>query len=128
MGGGSIKNPSSSLLPSHLRSQTALRLCASTFGRAQTLQRRQKRPTAPVVFYLFDLLWSDGRDITGKTVLQRRDRLEQIINPVPGIQVGGYIENRGIDLYRLAKEKGVSPTKVRKVPQDSCQLPWSKGF
>jgi len=33
--------------------------------------------------------------------------LEQIINPVPGIQVGGYVENRGIDLYRLAKEKGL---------------------
>src|SRR5258705_6004407 len=75
--------------------------------RFQLLQQWQKRPTAPVVFYLFDLLWSDGRDITGKTVLQRRDRLEQIINPVPGIQVGGYIENRGIDLYRLAKEKGL---------------------
>jgi bifunctional non-homologous end joining protein LigD len=56
---------------------------------------------------VFDLLWSDGRDITGKTVLQRRDRLQQIINPVPGIRVGGYIENRGIDLYRLAKEKGL---------------------
>jgi bifunctional non-homologous end joining protein LigD len=39
--------------------------------------------------------------------LQRRDRLQQIINPVPGIRVGGYIENRGIDLYRLAKEKGL---------------------
>jgi bifunctional non-homologous end joining protein LigD len=39
--------------------------------------------------------------------LQRRDRLEQLINPVPGIQVGGYIENRGVDLYRLAKEKGL---------------------
>src|SRR5260221_13448429 len=88
---------------------------------------RNARPLR-LSYYLFDLLWSDGRDITGKTVLQRRDRLEQIINPVPGIQVGGYIENRGIDLYRLAKEKGVSPTKVRKVPQDSCQLPWSKGF
>jgi len=37
--------------------------------------------------------------------LQRRDRLEQIINPAPGIQVGSYVENRGIDLYRLAKEK-----------------------
>jgi len=67
----------------------------------------QRRPTAPVVLYLFDLLWSDGRDITGKTVLQRRDRLEQIINPVSGIQVGSYVENRGIDLYRLAKEKGL---------------------
>jgi len=29
-------------------------------------------------------------------VLQRRDRLEQIINPVPGIQIGDYVENRGI--------------------------------
>ena len=87
MGGGSIKKLSCGLLPSHLRSQTALRLCVSTFGRAQTLQRRQKRPTAPVVFYLSDLLWSDGRDITSKTVLQRRDRLEQIISP-EGVGIG----------------------------------------
>src|SRR6266446_8739796 len=65
--------------------------------RFQLLQQWQKRPTAPVVLYLFDLLWSDGRDITGKRVLQRRERLEQIINPVPGIQVGSYVENRGID-------------------------------
>jgi bifunctional non-homologous end joining protein LigD len=73
----------------------------------QLLQQWQKRPTAPVVFFLFDLLWNAVRDITGETVLQRRDRLEQIINPVPGIQVGSYVENRGIDLYRLAKGKGL---------------------
>jgi ATP-dependent DNA ligase len=48
-----------------------------------------------------------ARDITGKTVLQRRDHLEQIINTVPGIQVGGYVENHGIDLFRLASEKGL---------------------
>jgi bifunctional non-homologous end joining protein LigD len=47
------------------------------------------------------------RDITGKTVLQRRARLEQIIAPVLGIQVGGYVENRGKDLFQLAKEKGL---------------------
>ena len=39
--------------------------------------------------------------------MQRSDQLQQIITPVDGIQVGGYIENRGIDLYRLAKEKGL---------------------
>src|SRR6266446_9367542 len=75
--------------------------------RFQLLQQWQKRPTAPVVYFLFDLLWSDGRDLTGKTVVQRRDRLEQIITPVPGIQVGGYIENHGRDLFHLAKEKGL---------------------
>jgi len=73
--------------------------------RFQLLQQWQKRPTAPVVFYLFDLLWHDGRDITGKTVLQRRDRLQQIITPVAGIQVGGYIDNHGKDLFHLAKKK-----------------------
>ena len=44
--------------------------------RFQLLQQWQKRPSAPVVFFLFDLLWYDGRDITGKTVIQRRERLE----------------------------------------------------
>jgi bifunctional non-homologous end joining protein LigD len=75
--------------------------------RFQLLQQWQKRPAAPVVFYLFDMLWSDGRDLTSKTVLQRREHLEQIITPVAGIQVGGYVEARGKDLFQLAKEKGL---------------------
>jgi bifunctional non-homologous end joining protein LigD len=57
--------------------------------RFQLLQKWQKRPTAPVVYSLFDLLWSGGRDITGKTVVQRRERLQQIITAQDGIQVGG---------------------------------------
>jgi bifunctional non-homologous end joining protein LigD len=75
--------------------------------RFQLLQQWQKRPTAPVVFYLFDLLWYDGRDITGNTVVQRRERLQEIITQISGIQVGGYVENRGKALFLLAKEKGL---------------------
>ena len=75
--------------------------------RFQLLQQWQKRPTAPVAYFLFHLVWCDGRDITGKTVVQRRERLQDIIAPMAGIQVGGYLENRGIDLYRPAKEKGL---------------------
>jgi bifunctional non-homologous end joining protein LigD len=75
--------------------------------RFELLQQWQKRPTAPVVFFLFDVLWCDGRDVTGKSVVQRRKRLEEIITPVSGIQVGGYVANRGKDLFRLAKEKGL---------------------
>src|SRR6266404_5384002 len=54
-------------------------LDAEGIPRFQLLQQWQKRPTAPVVYFLFDLLWGNGRDLTGKTVVQRRDRLEQII-------------------------------------------------
>ena len=82
-------------------------LDAEGIPRFQLLQQWQKRPTAPVVFYLFDVLWSAGRDLTNKSALERRDRLEQIVTPVDGIQVGGYVENRGKDLFRLAKEKGL---------------------
>jgi len=73
----------------------------------QLLQKWQKRPTAPVVYVPFDLLWDNGRDMTGKSFVQRRERLQEIITPVDGIQVGSYLENRGIDLFRLAKEKGL---------------------
>jgi hypothetical protein len=75
--------------------------------RFQLLQNWQKKPTAPVVYYLFYVLWSGGRDLTSRTILHRHDRLEQIITPVAGIQVGGYIEARGKDLFQLAKEKGL---------------------
>jgi len=59
-----------------------------------------KRPTAP-----FDLLWDSGRDLTGKSVVQRRERLEEIITPVDGIQVGGYLEKRGVALFSLRRRK-----------------------
>jgi ATP-dependent DNA ligase len=80
--------------------------------RFQLLQKWQKRPTAPVVYVLFDLLWDSGRDLAGKSVIQRRERLQEIITPISGIQVGGYLENRGVELFRLAKEKGLEGIKA----------------
>src|SRR5260221_5019829 len=56
-------------------------LDAEGIPRFQLLQQWQKRPTAPVVYFLFDLLWCDGRDLTGKTVLQRRKRLRRSLLP-----------------------------------------------
>jgi bifunctional non-homologous end joining protein LigD len=75
--------------------------------RFQLLQKWQKRPTAPVVYVLFDLLWENGRDLTCKMVVQRRERLQEIITPLDGVQVGGCLEQRGVELFQLAKEKGL---------------------
>ena len=36
--------------------------------RFQLLQRFQKQPTAPTLYYVFDVLWTNGADITGQTV------------------------------------------------------------
>jgi bifunctional non-homologous end joining protein LigD len=76
--------------------------------RFQLLQQWRKRPTAPIVYFLFDLLWCEALDLTGKTVLQRRERLQEIIAAIDGIQVGGYIENRGEAFFQLAKGEGLA--------------------
>jgi bifunctional non-homologous end joining protein LigD len=44
--------------------------------RFQLLQRFQKQPAAPTVYFIFDVLWSDGTDTAGKTLLERRTVLE----------------------------------------------------
>ena len=56
---------------------------------------------------MFDVLWSAGEDVTGKTLLQRRALLQQIIKPEPGIQVATYLDTEGIALFNAVKAKGI---------------------
>jgi ATP-dependent DNA ligase len=48
------------------------------------LQRFQKQPTAPTLYFIFDVLWTDGADTTGKTLMERRAVLETIVKPATG--------------------------------------------
>src|ERR1700745_2780027 len=48
--------------------------------RFQLLQRFQKQPTAPTLYYVFDVLWCDGEDITGKPVVERRKGIDQALH------------------------------------------------
>jgi bifunctional non-homologous end joining protein LigD len=75
--------------------------------RFQLLQGFQKQPTAPTLYYVFDVLWTDGTDVTGKTILERRARLEKILKHAVGIQVANYVEGEGTALFELTKEKGM---------------------
>src|ERR1700693_4941309 len=49
--------------------------------RFQLLQRFQKQPTAPTLYYIFDILWSEGEDITAKPIMDRRQVLERTMKP-----------------------------------------------
>jgi bifunctional non-homologous end joining protein LigD len=75
--------------------------------RFQLLQRFQKQPTAPTLYYVFDILWHNGEDLTGKTIMDRRNLLERALKPVAGVQIGSYVEAQGKALFQLTKEKGM---------------------
>jgi bifunctional non-homologous end joining protein LigD len=53
--------------------------------RFQLLQRFQKQPTAPTLYYVFDVLWHNGADLTRKPILKRRSVLERIIKVTFGV-------------------------------------------
>src|ERR1700739_1035127 len=74
--------------------------------RFQLLQRFQKQP-APTLYYVFDILWHNGEDLTGKTIVDRRSFLERALKPREGIQLGSYVEGEGNALFELTKEKGM---------------------
>ncbi|MBV8214504.1 MAG: non-homologous end-joining DNA ligase [Verrucomicrobia bacterium] len=75
--------------------------------RFQLLQRFQKQPKAPTLYYVFDVLWYKGEDLTGKSILERRSVLERILKPTAGIQLGNYVEDEGKALFELTKERGM---------------------
>jgi bifunctional non-homologous end joining protein LigD len=75
--------------------------------RFQLLQRFQKQPTAPTLYYVFDVLWYTGHDLTQKPVLERRKVLERALKPAAGIQLGSYVEAEEKALFKLTKEKGM---------------------
>jgi bifunctional non-homologous end joining protein LigD len=75
--------------------------------RFQLLQRFQKQPTAPTLYYVFDVLWCKGDDLTQKSVLERRKVLERVLKPAAGIQLGSYVDAEGKALFELTKEKGM---------------------
>jgi len=75
--------------------------------RFQLLQRFQKQPTAPTLYYVFDVLWYNGDDLTGHSILERRKVLERVVKPRSAIQIGSYVEAEGKALFQLTKEKGM---------------------
>jgi bifunctional non-homologous end joining protein LigD len=89
--------------------------------RFQLLQRFQKQPTAPTLYYVFDILWHNGKDLTGKTIMDRRSVLESVLKSTAGIQLGSYVEAEGKALFELTKKKGMEGIVAKR--KDSIYRP-----
>jgi len=62
---------------------------------------------APAYYYIFDLLFLDGRDLTGLPLERRRDLLERIFIPGRSIRLSQWIEGEGEAIFRAARENGL---------------------
>lgn len=62
--------------------------------------------TAPVTFYLFDVLYCDGYDLRGAPLLERKRLLKKILDPRPPLRYSDHVLDQGEELFELAREHG----------------------
>jgi bifunctional non-homologous end joining protein LigD len=68
--------------------------------RFQMLQRKGATQRPPIVYFVFDLLYLDGYDLTSCTVVERKARLAEIIQPSNVIKVSEHIDGDGEAFFR----------------------------
>lgn len=69
------------------------------------LQNWRNTKSAKLVYYVFDLLWYDGRDLTGLTLNERKDILQAILpNDNELIKVSQSFAVNGIEFFESAKK------------------------
>ncbi|HEX9890968.1 MAG TPA: non-homologous end-joining DNA ligase [Actinomycetota bacterium] len=73
------------------------------------------RRDIPVTLYAFDLLWLDGRDLTGAPLEERRAALEEIVTETGPLRLTAVVDGAGLDLFRAAKDSGFEGVLAKKL-------------
>jgi len=123
--------PELSILPHQVRARQAIvdgEIAAlDAHGRPsfELLQRRINvaEPSAiarlarshPVVFFVFDLLYLDGRDLRAMPLIERKKRLQEVLQPGDVIRYSEHFTANGPDLLAAAKQQESSANGRRAV-------------
>jgi bifunctional non-homologous end joining protein LigD len=78
-----------------------------------TVRRRLK--SDPVTYVIFDLLYLDGRDLTGEPYRRRRELLEGLGLSGDGWQTPGYSPGRAGELLRASAERGLGGVVLKRL-------------
>jgi bifunctional non-homologous end joining protein LigD len=90
----------------HVRAREAIldgEICAlddQGIPRFQMLQRKSGAQRPPIVYFVFDLLYVDGYDLTACTVVERKAKLAEILQPANVIKLSDHIEGDGEAFFR----------------------------
>ncbi len=76
-------------------------------GRMQLKDREQaKQSRIAVYYYVFDLLYLEGRDITNLALIERKRLLRSALDWAPPVRYTPYRRQAGVDFYKEACSKG----------------------
>jgi bifunctional non-homologous end joining protein LigD len=73
----------------------------------QMLQDFRKSRQGRLVYYVFDMLFCKGRDLTGLPLFKRKEVLKTILAPTPHIVFSDHVWRDGVSFFDAAKKKGL---------------------
>ena len=69
----------------------------------QMLQSYEKNPFGEIVYYVFDVLWIDGVDVTEQTLLERKALLKDLLPKNDIVRYSDHIDEQGVAFYEAAE-------------------------
>src|SRR5581483_1627954 len=86
-------------------------------GRAkfQLLQQYKKTRKGNLVYYVFDILSFDGHDLTGLSIVERKELLKKVLPQSSILKISEHIEKDGVQFYKAAKEQGIEGIIAKKI-------------
>ena len=73
----------------------------------QKLQHYQDSANGHLLYYVFDLLYFQGHDLTNLPLLKRKGYLKKILPSSPRIRFSDHVGKEGLLFYQVSKEKGL---------------------
>lgn len=77
------------------------------FSSFALLQRYHQKHNGHLVYYVFDLLYADGKNLLHTPLAERKARLKDLLPRSPYIKLSEHVEERGIDLFLAARARGL---------------------
>jgi bifunctional non-homologous end joining protein LigD len=83
----------------------------SNFG---NLQNWRSEADGELIFYVFDILWYEGKDLTGLPLIERKAILQALLPQTPNIKASDYFLESGTEFFETAKALGLEGIIAKK--------------
>ncbi|MEJ7753706.1 MAG: hypothetical protein WKF38_00835, partial [Candidatus Limnocylindrales bacterium] len=75
--------------------------------RARGRASESDEAVAPLVYFVFDLLYLDGRSLLEVPLVDRKRILKSVLREHPNVRYAAHIETDGESFFRAAQERGL---------------------
>ncbi|MGZ5287266.1 MAG: non-homologous end-joining DNA ligase, partial [Flavisolibacter sp.] len=71
------------------------------------IQQWDKKQEGQLIYYVFDIVWLEGRDLSGLPLFQRRDILRQLMPESGTIRYSDHIDDIGEEFFEIARKNNL---------------------